>query len=612
MHDNVYIHVNPIPDTPPSGQDDAPGYLQRLVDSISIPLFYKDTRQVYLGCNTAFAEFIGLHKTEIIGKTVYDIFPADLAETYLIRDTELLANTGIQEYEFSFRSSNGRTRRVVFYKATYTDAAGDVAGLVGIVLDITEQRNAEERLRRSEEKFRTLFETMSQGVVYQDSGGGIIDANPAAEAILGLARTCLSGKTLTDPCWETVCEDGGEHPAMIALRSGEKSRKLVGMKDPVSGGEKWVMTTTIPQAGNGVAQPYHQFTTLVDLTTEIQAERALQKSEAEKALILNSVDEMMIYLDCDLRVIWVNDATCVLLGMRKEEIIGRHCYDVVWKGGKQCPWCRVPRVIKSRKAVSDHVTLGDGRIFHMTTYPVCDGAGTMIGYIEKGVDVTEIITTRQALEKANEKLALLSSITRHDILNLVMALNFYNEEVEKGLPADSPVAPMVGKIKETAKWIEQQISFTRDYESLGVHGAKWQRVSDLLQRAAAIIPGEITYIESVGDLEVFADPLLEKVFYNIFENAAYHGGAVTEVSVSFLPGDPVGTIVIKDDGVGVPAAEKERIFLKGVGKKTGLGLFLSKEVLEISGIEIRETGGEGEGARFEILVPVGAYRLGGT
>lgn len=232
----------------------------------------------------------------------------------------------------------------------------------------------------------------------------------------------------------------------------------------------------------------------------------------------------------------------------------------------------------------------------------------MVGYIEKGVDVTEIIATRQALEKANEKLALLSSITRHDILNLVMALNFYNEEVERGIPADSPVAPMVEKIKETTRWIEQQISFTRDYENLGVHGAKWQRVSDLLQRAAAIIPGEITYTESVGDLEIFADPLLEKVFYNLFENAAYHGGKVTEVSVSFVPGNPVGTIVIEDDGLGVPVTEKKRIFMKGVGKKTGLGLFLSKEVLEISGIEIRETGGEGEGARFEILVPVGTYR----
>ncbi|QYZ80294.1 PAS domain S-box protein [Methanofollis formosanus] len=602
--------MNSPPDKIPSGQDDAPGFLQRLVDSISIPLFYKDTRQVYLGCNSAFAEFVGLAKDEIIGKTVYDIFPPEFAETYQIRDTELLANAGVQEYEFSFRSGDGMTRRVVFYKATYTDRSGDVDGLVGIVLDITRQRNAEERLRRSEEKFRMLFETMNQGVVYQDAGGGIIDANPAAEAILGLARTRLFGKNLTDPCWDAVCEDGEDHPAEAALRSGEKCRKLVGIKDPVSGEERWVMTSSIPHAGKGVAQPYHQFTTLVDLTAEIQFERALQQSEAEKALILNSVDDVMIYLDRDRRIIWINDATARLLGMKKEEIIGRRCYEVVWKSEKRCRWCRIPRVVESGKAVSDEVTRRDGRTFHMTTYPVHDDGGTLVGYIEKGVDVTEITMTRQALEVANRKLALLSGITRHDILNLVMALTFYTGEVEKGIPEDSELAPMVGKIKETTRWIEQQISFTRDYENLGVHGAEWQRVSDLLQRAAAVIPGEIAYTESVGDLEVFADPLLEKVFYNLFENAASHGGRVTEVSVSFVPGDPVGTIVIEDNGVGVPTAEKERIFQRGVGRKTGLGLFLSKEVLEISGIEIRETGGEGEGARFEILVPVEAYRSG--
>ncbi|MBP2145307.1 PAS domain S-box-containing protein [Methanofollis sp. W23] len=604
--------MTPPKDDPLAGYDGAPGFLQRLVDSISIPLFYKDTRQVYLGCNTAFVEFVGLSKDEIIGKTVYEIFSAEFAETYQVRDTELLANSGTQEYESSFQISNGDTRRVVFYKATYTDEAGGVAGLVGIVHDITDQRIAEEKLRRSEEKFRTLFETMNQGVVYQDMDGEIIDANPAAEAILGLARTHLLGKSLTDPCWDTTYEEREKHPVRTALKPGEKSRKVVGIRDPVSGEEKWVMATTIPRAGNGVTQPYHQFTTLVDLTAEIQFERALQRSEAEKALILNSVNELMVYLDCDLRIIWVNDATAVLLGMKKEEIIGKHCYDVVWGGGRQCPWCRIPRVIETGEAVSDHVTLKNGQTFYMTSYPVHGEEGTIVGYIEKGSDVTEIMAARQALEKANKKLALLSSITRHDILNLVMALNFYNEEVERGLPPDSPVAQMVEKIKETTRWIEQQISFTRDYENLGVRGAEWQRVSALLQRAAEIIPGEILYTESVGNLEVFADPLLEKVFYNIFENAAYHGGKVTKVSVSFVPGDPVGTIMIEDNGVGVPFAEKERIFQKGVGKKTGLGLFLSKEVLEISGIEIRETGGEGEGARFEIRVPTGAYRSGGT
>jgi len=111
---------------------------------------------------------------------------------------------------------------------------------------------------------------------------------------------------------------------------------------------------------------------------------------------------------------------------------------------------------------------------------------------------------------------------------------------------------------------------------------------------------------------MFADPLVVKVFYNLMDNAVSHGGTIT--CIRFSPrrhGDDY-VIVCEDDGVGVPAEEKEKIFERGFGKHTGLGLALSREILSITGITITENGRPGKGARFEITVPKGSYRFAGT
>ena len=112
--------------------------------------------------------------------------------------------------------------------------------------------------------------------------------------------------------------------------------------------------------------------------------------------------------------------------------------------------------------------------------------------------------------------------------------------------------------------------------------------------------------------EIFADPLFEKVFYNLFDNALRYGGAgLQSIRVSSQESEGCLTIVCEDDGDGIPADEKEKIFERGFGKNTGLGLFLSREILAITGITIIENGVTGKGARFEITVPKGAYRFSG-
>jgi signal transduction histidine kinase len=110
-------------------------------------------------------------------------------------------------------------------------------------------------------------------------------------------------------------------------------------------------------------------------------------------------------------------------------------------------------------------------------------------------------------------------------------------------------------------------------------------------------------------MEVFADPLIVKVFYNLMDNAIRYGRKITTIRLSVQESGDDHLIVCEDDGDGVPQEEKERIFERDFGKNTGLGLFLSREILGITNITIRENGEPGKGARFEIKVPKGAYRF---
>ena len=161
------------------------GFLQDMVDAIPHPVFYKDRDAIYRWCNRAFEEYVGEAKESIVGKTVFGVQPKEVADTYYLMDRELFANPGTQSYETVVQSSSGAKREVVITKASYKEADGSVAGLIGVMVDITGQRQAEEALRRSEEKYRSIFNDSVLGIFQTTPDGRFLTVNRAFAEIHG-------------------------------------------------------------------------------------------------------------------------------------------------------------------------------------------------------------------------------------------------------------------------------------------------------------------------------------------------------------------------------------------------------------------------------------------
>lgn len=224
-------------------------------------------------------------------------------------------------------------------------------------------------------------------------------------------------------------------------------------------------------------------------------------------------------------------------------------------------------------------------------------------------DIDEIKRAYQALASANNQLSLLHSITRHDILNKVMVITGYSEIMRED-STDENEAKILEVITQSGKDIQSLIEFTKEFQDLGKAKSRWQSVQQILNKPViqSILSG-IAIILPDRDMEVFADPLLEKVLYNLIENSRRHGGNVSCITISYVIEDTSCTLVYTDNGSGIRGEEKEKIFQKGFGKNTGLGLFIIREILAITGLTIRECGRAGEGVRFEIHVPEGKFRV---
>jgi PAS domain S-box-containing protein len=345
----------------------------------------------------------------------------------------------------------------------------------------------------------------------------------------------------------------------------------------------------------------HRHAIDLQLRETMERYRAIVDSAAEGILLVSSETGTIVE---------ANPASIQMLGYTGEELTGMSVGDIIGSpSGQDGAW---EVFVFGPEGWSGEVRLRcrdnslrdadlASRIIHRGGAPVLS---CMVVH-----DITDRKRAEKAILQANKKLNLLSGITRHDINNQLLALQGYLSMLELKR-SDPAFTEYFQKAMTAADRISAMIRFTKEYQSIGLNAPAWQDCRTLVENAAKqSLAGNIMLKNDIpAKTEVFADPLIVKVFYNLMDNAVRYGGKITTIRFSVQePGhDP--RIICEDDGDGIPAESKEQIFNRGFGKNTGLGLALSREILDITGITIRETGEPGKGARFEILVPDGSFR----
>jgi PAS domain S-box-containing protein len=325
--------------------------------------------------------------------------------------------------------------------------------------------------------------------------------------------------------------------------------------------------------------------------------------------VIESMNDGYIVADFTNTIVDINKSALELAGKSRKEVIGKNLNEIFGKELKP--------LINNTNEVNffTEISLKSGletKFFNLNintlkTWDDVQGTSILIH------DITRIYRYQEALKQANRKINLMNDITRHDILNQVNVLSGYTALISEVLPQDVKDNPRIEKyLKNLNKGIEiihNQISFTKDYQELGVVSPTWQSISSVAKEAAFAFSGQgLQFSIEETELEVYADPLFGKVFYNLFDNSRTHGEHVTGISVSCYKTGENLVIEIKDNGIGVPSNAKSMIFEKSFGKNTGLGLFFIRNVISITGMDIKEIGIEGEGVRFIITVPSGNWR----
>ncbi len=525
-----------------------------------------------------------------------------------------------------------------FYLQKGGEPVSQFAELANSVQKAILQRVAEKALRSSEENFRTLVEN-APDAIYTQTHNRFVYLNTAAVHLFGASSAEeLLGTNTFDRIYPSFHELIGKRLRVLTLEL-----KPVELIDEIfvkmDGSPLDVEVTSAPfqyDGGNGALTFFRDITKRKQAESELRAayeqiyategelrrhyremaenEQQLRQSEARYRNIVEDQTEIISRFLPDGTHVFVNEAYCRYFGKSREEIIGNIFIPDIPVEDREKLKLHLTSLTQSHpvESIEHRIIMPDGEVRwqRWNDRAIFDENGNVSEFQSVGRDITDQRQAEDALRQANRRLNMMTNITRHDINSRITTLTGFLHILEKKLP-DPAFDEYFQKISSTANQISAMIRFTKEYEKIGIQAPVWHGTRTIVETVAREVPlgNLIVKNDLPTGTEVLADPLIVKVFYNLMDNAVRFGGKITNIRFMEQESEDNYLIVCEDDGEGIPAEEKEKIFDRGFGRNTGFGLCFVREILSISGITIRETGEPGKGARFEMRVPKGAYRL---
>jgi polar amino acid transport system substrate-binding protein len=565
-------------------------FLKTLLNAIPAPIFYKDTEGHYLGINKSFEEFYGLTYQELAGKSVFDIAPRELAEVYHAKDSELLRQPGSQVYESRVKDARGVVHDVIFHKAAFTDSFSHVRGLIGVILDITDLKKAEEALRESEDHVRAKLNSilLPEGDIGILDLADIIDADTIQALMndffaltnIGIGIIDLHGKVLVGTGWQDICVKFHRAHPETCRHCLESDTLLSAGVEPGAfrsyrcKNNMWDIVTPITLGGKHVGNLFlGQF-----LFTDEQPDYDFFRAQAQKY----GFDE-------------------------KEYLAALE---------------RVPRW--SRETVNRIMT------FYARFAQLISGLSYANIKLARTLADREKIEAQLIQAQKMEAVGRLAGGVAHDFNNMLNVILGY---AEMSLLKLEPASPILAYLKEISKAGLRSAALTRQLLAFARKQTIAPKVLDLNDTVAGMLKMLMRLIGEDIDLlwkpadalwPVNLDPAqIDQILANLVVNARDAISGVGRITIEtgtadfdqaysdrndgFIPGQYV-LLAVSDDGCGMDKKTLARIFepfftTKEVGKGTGLGLATVYGIVKQNSGFINVYSEPGTGTTFRIYLP---------
>jgi two-component system cell cycle sensor histidine kinase/response regulator CckA len=612
-------------------------FIRLLLETIPNPIFYKDFQGIILGCNKAFANHAGVPQQEILGKTVYDLFPGEVARQCDEMDQKALQYPETRVYiNLDVPAPDGNPRQMVCHKAALVETSGSPGVVVSILTDITDLKRAEEGVRESEARLRAIFEHAPVGITMVDSTGRFLRTNPAFQKIVGYSATELQSMTwqqLTPP--EDLPRNLRLQEELIARqRQYYTIEKRLRRKN----GEIVFVNVMLSRLENAQGEP-QVIGTIIDISARKLAEEALRESEQRFRLMAETIQDAfwigtaafdkILYMSPGYERIWGRPGAelCASPQAFMESIHPEDYQRVKDKVTattvQAAAWDHEYRIIKAA---------GEVRWIQDRGFPVRGEQGQIILYTGVATDITErkVLEQQLLLAQKMEAVGRLAGGVAHDFNNILMAIMGYGELIRTKVPRGDPLYDYLENILKAtdraAALTGQLLTFSRR-QIVHPQAIDLNRVVlDLERMLRRLIEEDIDLkiITAPGIGNVMADPgYLNQIILNlvinardampcggriILQTAPVDLGESRQTRSGLAPPGPYVRLEVRDNGIGIDESIQAQIFepfftTKEPSKGTGLGLSTVYGIIKQSGGFIDLDSKPGEGSTFTIYLP---------